>query len=287
MDVNGHGTHVAGIASANGSIKGVAPGSKIVMIKASNSSGAFFEDDLLSAIQWCKNNLTFNNMIFMEGFDDVEGEILSAIRQVVNRSIPIALMLDHHANVTHKMMDQVDVLMAFRTQPHDPYETARDLTKIALETFSKKISPTMAWRKIPMITHQEQFLTASGPMKEWFDIARRFEDEGKALSISLFPMQPWLDVNEAGWSVVVVTDNNQIAAQEIAVELANHAWSKREHFMVLELIQNKPNEMSSLIAPALKDNRMLTKWISENSDNFPDDFKEGVGVYSDLKDLGF
>jgi microcystin degradation protein MlrC len=169
-----------------------------------------------------------------EGFDDVEGEILSAIRQVVNRSVPIALMLDHHANVTHKMMDQVDVLMAFRTQPHDPYETARDLTKIALETFSKKISPTMAWRKIPMITHQEQFLTASGPMKEWFDIARRFEDEGKALSISLFPMQPWLDVNEAGWSVVVVTDNNQIAAQEIAVELANHAWSKREHFMVLE-----------------------------------------------------
>jgi microcystin degradation protein MlrC len=71
-------------------------------------------------------------------------------------------------------------------------------------------------------------------MKEWFDIARRFEDEGKALSISLFPMQPWLDVYEAGWSVVVVTDNNQIAAQEIAVELANHAWSKREHFMVLE-----------------------------------------------------
>jgi hypothetical protein len=27
-----------------------------------------FSDD----IQWCKNNLTFNNMIFMEGFDDVE-----------------------------------------------------------------------------------------------------------------------------------------------------------------------------------------------------------------------
>ena len=60
-----------------------------------------------------------------------------------------------------------------------------------------------------------------------------------------------------------------------------------EHFMVLELIQNKPNEMASLIASALKDNQMLRKWISKNSDNFPEDFKEGVGVYSDLKDLGF
>jgi len=169
-----------------------------------------------------------------DGFDDVEGELLSAVRHVVKKHVPIALMLDHHANVTHKMMDHVDLLMAFRTQPHDPYETARDLTKIALETFSKKITPTMAWKKIPMITHQEQFLTASGPMKEWFDLARRFEVEGKALSISLFPMQPWLDVHEAGWSVVVVTDNDQNAAREIAVELANHAWSKREQFMVLE-----------------------------------------------------
>jgi hypothetical protein len=60
-----------------------------------------------------------------------------------------------------------------------------------------------------------------------------------------------------------------------------------EHFMVLELIQKKPNEMASLIASALKDNQMLRKWISKNSDNFPEDFKEGVGVYSDLKDLGF
>ena len=60
-----------------------------------------------------------------------------------------------------------------------------------------------------------------------------------------------------------------------------------EHFMVLELIQNKPNEMASLIASALKDNQMLRKWISKNSDNFPEDFKEGIGVYSDLKDLGF
>ena len=60
-----------------------------------------------------------------------------------------------------------------------------------------------------------------------------------------------------------------------------------EHFMVLELIQNKPNEMASLIASALKDNQMLRKWISKNSDNFPEDFKEGVGIYSDLKDLGF
>jgi len=143
-------------------------------------------------------------------------------------------MLDHHANVTAKMMSNTELLMAFRTQPHDPFETGRDLTAIALRVFAGEAKPAMVWRKLPMITHQEQFLTASGPMKEWFDHARRLEAEGSALTISLFPMQPWLDVEEAGWSIVVVTDDDVAVAERIADELADHAWSMRERFMKLD-----------------------------------------------------
>jgi microcystin degradation protein MlrC len=168
------------------------------------------------------------------GFDDVEGELLAAVRAEIGTGVPLALMLDHHANVTTKMMANTDVLMAFRTQPHDPFETGRDLTSIALRVFAGEVTPTMVWRKLPMITHQEQFLTASGPMKEWFDHARRMESEGSALTISLFPMQPWLDVEEAGWSVVVVTNNDTAAAERMADELADHAWSMRERFMKLD-----------------------------------------------------
>lgn len=168
------------------------------------------------------------------GVDDVEGELLAVIRKEIGSATPLALMLDHHANVTNKMMSNANVLMAFRTQPHDPFETGRDLTKIAIQMFSGEVQPTMAWRKLPMITHQEQFLTASGPMKEWFDHARRLESEGRALTISLFPMQPWLDVEEAGWSIVVVTDGDVAAAEDMADELADHAWSMREQFMKLD-----------------------------------------------------
>ena len=129
--------------------------------------------------------------------------------------------------------------MAFRTQPHDPFETARDLTRLALRHIAGEVRPTMAWRKIPMITHQEQYLTAHGPMKEWFDRARSMEADGRALAVSLFPMQPWLDVDEAGWSVVVVTDDDQPAAEALADELADHAWSMRLRFMEQESCRHR------------------------------------------------
>ena len=62
MDVNGHGTHVTGIVSANKSIKGVAPDSRVIMIKAANSSGAFSEEDIVLGINWCVNNASKFNI---------------------------------------------------------------------------------------------------------------------------------------------------------------------------------------------------------------------------------
>jgi len=53
---------VSGIASANGSIKGVAPNAKIIMIKAANATGTFWNDDLEKAIDWCVNNASKFNI---------------------------------------------------------------------------------------------------------------------------------------------------------------------------------------------------------------------------------
>jgi microcystin degradation protein MlrC len=90
--------------------------------------------------------------------------------------------------------------------------------------------PVMAWRKLPLLSHQEQFLTAQGPMKTWFDRARAMEADPRVLQASNYPMQPWLDVAEGGWSTVVVTDNDPTLAESLADELADLAWSLRAEF---------------------------------------------------------
>lgn len=62
MDVEGHGTHVAGIAVANGSIHGVAPGAKVVMIKAGNGTGSFWDSEIILGMDWCINHATEFNI---------------------------------------------------------------------------------------------------------------------------------------------------------------------------------------------------------------------------------
>lgn len=171
-----------------------------------------------------------------EGIDDVEGALLATARAVIGRDVPLALMLDHHANVTGAIVEHADLLMGFRTQPHDQFETARDLTALGIRLAAREIAPTTAWRKLRMLTHQEQYLTAHGPMKVLFDRAREMEHDPRVLTASPFPMQCWLDADEAGWAVVVVTDDDPDLADRLAEELAELAWSMRHEFQVTESV---------------------------------------------------
>jgi microcystin degradation protein MlrC len=115
-------------------------------------------------------------------------------------------------------------------------ETARDLTSHAIRMISGETSPTTAWRKLRMLTHQEQYLTARGPMKRLFDRARQMERHPHVIAASPFPMQCWLDADEAGWSMVVVTDGDVRLAETLADELGELAWSMRDEFQHTESV---------------------------------------------------
>ncbi len=164
--------------------------------------------------------------------DEVEGALLQSAREVVGKSVPIVVSLDHHANITQRMVNAADVLVGHETQPHDPPATGRKAARILFRMLRGEIRPSVRWRKIPMITPQDQFLTSEGPMKDWFDLARQMERRGGVLDVSPYPMQPWLDVAEGGWSIVVHTDNAPELAEALAAEMADKAWSLRERFWV-------------------------------------------------------
>lgn len=168
--------------------------------------------------------------------EDVEGAVLADVRQLVGERVPIVVPLDHHANITRRMVASADLLIGHETQPHDTVATGRKAAQLLFRLLARGIAPVVAWQKIPMITPQDQFLTSAGPMQTWFDRAREFERQPGVLDVSPYPMQPWLDVAEGGWSVVVHTDGDAPLARRIASEMAALAWQLRKRFWASERV---------------------------------------------------
>lgn len=194
----------------------------------------FFEDKLVNGLAKSLPVdgvfLSMHGAAASEEVDDLEGYLLSAIRSVLGVDIPVVVSLDHHANITRSLVDSVDALVGYQTQPHDPVETGMRAARILFASIKGEIWPDIGWQKIPMLAPADRGHTGEWPMKAWFDLARAIEQRPSVISCSNFPVQPWLDVPELGWASVVVTNSNPHLAKQCAAELAEKAWELREAF---------------------------------------------------------
>jgi len=70
-DDHGHGTHVAGIVGANGTIKGVGIGVSLIGVKVLNAAGGGNTDDVYAGIDWCvDNSATYNISVISMSLGD-------------------------------------------------------------------------------------------------------------------------------------------------------------------------------------------------------------------------
>jgi microcystin degradation protein MlrC len=165
--------------------------------------------------------------------DDVAGHLLSASRKILGPHIPIVATLDLHANVTRLMVESATILVGYKTYPHiDLYETGQRAAELMLRILAGSLSPAMRYRKLPLIVPAENMQTTSGPFGDLMLRAGELEQSGAACCVSIFGVQPWLDVPEMGCSTVSVTNNDPVAAQRQADALATAFWAARRQFDV-------------------------------------------------------
>ncbi|RAV19224.1 M81 family metallopeptidase [Paenibacillus contaminans] len=176
--------------------------------------------------------LAFHGAMVAEGCDDTEGDLLRAVRQAIGHDIPIVTTLDSHSNVTRLMAEQANAIIGYKTFPHiDHFETGVRAAKLLFSMIRKEVRPVTVLRKVPMMLPAENHQTTDGPMRELIEEAAVAEESGKSLVTSLFQLQPWLDIEEMGFAVVVVAEDEAWAIQE-AERLAMLAWEKRHRFDV-------------------------------------------------------
>ncbi|HYI92999.1 MAG TPA: MlrC C-terminal domain-containing protein [Bryobacteraceae bacterium] len=138
-----------------------------------------------------------------------------------------------HANITAAMVRHANFIAGYHTYPHvDMYEIGQKAARILLRTLRGEIKPVMAYRKLPLIIPPENCSTHRGPMSRLIRAAQVREEAEQALALSIFPVQPWLDIKEMGCATVAVVDGNAGKAQKYADELAKRLWNQKEQFEV-------------------------------------------------------
>lgn len=169
--------------------------------------------------------LHLHGAVAAEGVDDVEGDWLAAVRDELGFGGPLVISLDLHANVTPLMLQHVDAVTAYRTAPHEDFaETGERAARLLLQ---QPQGTTRTLAKVatlipPPATHHEV-----GPFAEMLRLARVREQEAGVWDISLFPVQPWLDVEGLGTSVVV-TATDPSTGERVARELAKAWYDQRD-----------------------------------------------------------
>lgn len=171
-----------------------------------------------------------------EGCDDVEGDLLTAVRNLVGPDVPVSASFDLHAHGTATMAAATPMIAGFQTYPHvDMVNTGRRAMAMLLDVLEGKTRPTVGFRKIPIMSASEIHNTTVGPVAEVMSRLHEIEKLPGVLDATIFCTQPWLDVTDYGWSTYVVTDNDQPLAQQYADELAAALFERRERLVVYKV----------------------------------------------------
>ena len=192
--------------------------------------------------------LDLHGALVAENAADGEGELLAAIRSIAPDT-PVAVALDLHGNVTPKMVANADILVSFKTYPHiDMAETGEHAGRLMMDLLAGRTRPMSHLVQLPLLSHTLRSNTNEGAMQRAVEAARRAEQSAGVLAVSVMAGFSLADFEDAGVSVIVVTDNDRALADEVASHLAQQIWREREGFVY----QSEPLAQSIARAKAMQ-----------------------------------
>jgi len=195
---------------------------------------SFFEENLTEKIKQQGPLdgvlLALHGSTVAETVDDVEGRLLERIRDIVGADVPIGLTLDHHANVTEKMVGNADFMIGYRTHPHvDQHDIGKKAAEILALLIRSNVKPVTVMKKLPMLLPGE---SSPVPRQRLVEKVNEIEADHGVLTASFFIGFPFADIDEVGpCSLVVAKDDESLAASR-ADELARLMWDMRDRFFL-------------------------------------------------------
>jgi microcystin degradation protein MlrC len=176
--------------------------------------------------------LPLHGAMVVQGTDDGEGPLVAALRDVLGDDVPVVVTLDLHGNITDRLVEGADALVAYETYPHvDMSETGRHGIELLLNAIRGEVELVMHVERPPLSPVTPLQNTREGPMADVMAKARELEEREDVLKVNVFAGFSRSDVPSMGFSIPVVADGDIETARNVSRDLARTVWEMREEFV--------------------------------------------------------
>ena len=162
---------------------------------------------------------------------DPDGQVFGLVRQCVGPTVPIVVTLDLHANVSDLMMEAVDLMVGYRTNPHvDIAERGAEAADHLLELM-EGVKATSFRVRLPLVVPSVTQLTAEGhPYGDLIRLGQSRMDD-RVMNVTILSGFAFCETPKNGMTVVVTTRNDPDHARSLAIELAKAGWADKARYV--------------------------------------------------------
>jgi len=166
----------------------------------------------------------------VDGLADAEADFIGAVRDLVGPAALISASYDLHGNLSSAIMDQLDLISAYRTAPHeDALETRARAFDLLVNCLRAGFRPHKAFIPIPLLLSGERAMTIVEPGRSVYAEIDEVIDGDTVLDASLLVGFTWAD-QARSQAAAVALGMDIDAAWSAARVLAAAYWDARHDF---------------------------------------------------------
>lgn len=174
--------------------------------------------------------LDIHGAMTVMGITDAEGDLATAVREIVGPDALISASMDPHGNMSRRLVSALDLATSHRRSPHeDAPLTKRRAVANLVACLDQRVRPRKAWVRVPVLLPGEKASTRDEPARGIYGRLPAIERIPGIIDAAVWIGYAWADEPRCSAAVVVTgTDEGAIARE--ARGLAEAYWNARAQF---------------------------------------------------------
>ncbi len=161
---------------------------------------------------------------------DPDGAFYAMARAAVGPAAPVVATVDLHANISERMVEAVDAILAYRTNPHvDQRERAGEAARLIRRLLAGG-RLAKAFVRMPIVAPSVRLLTATGPYADLIAYGQTQVSEALPI-VSIVGGFAWSDTPKNGLAILAYGEDAG-AANAVVDAIARRAWADRARYQV-------------------------------------------------------